>query len=177
MQRMYRKMFAALLGVLAVTSFAAAQSPPPQPFPAIPIAPIPVAAPPAPSVLPATVRPVSGGFNAVELKGMSPRDAAGTILNPPAIPNGTYGVGCANGCGSFKGDLGFVFGSCKSYFNACGPEPCDYCNGSGGGLLRGGGKCGGGLCGGLFGGKCPTHPLGQPYNTPGPCQYWSYMDR
>jgi hypothetical protein len=171
MQRMYRKMFAALIGALAVTSFAAAQSPPPQQFPAIPLSATPVAAPTAPT-LPATVSPVSGGFNAVEIKGLPPRDAVGAILNPPAIPNASYGTGCANGCGSFKGDLGFVFGSCKSYFTPCGPEPC----GSGSGLGGGGRLCG--KCGGLFGPRCPTHPMGQPYNTGiGPCQYWSYVDR
>jgi hypothetical protein len=168
MQRMYRKMFAAVVGVLAVTSFAAAQSPAPQQFPAIPIAAIPVAMPSTPTIPPATVSPVSGGFNGVDVRGMSTRDAASAILHPPAIPTGTYGVGCSNGCGSIKSDLGFMFGSCKSYFEPCGPEPCS-CG-------RLGGKFGG-LCGGLCGGRCGTHPMGQPYPTPGPCQYWSYVDR
>jgi hypothetical protein len=166
---MWRQLFAAVLGVAAVAGVSAAQSPPPRPLPPI----VPVAAPLA---VPAShsgyaipdVMPTSGGTNA-------PATLAGNgirgVLQQPAISYGMPGPGCANGCGSAKHDAGFMFGSCKSYFDPCGPQPC---GGSGTGRFRGGHKCGGGL---FHGGNCPDHPFGTPYGIPhSHCKYDSWLN-
>lgn len=94
--------------------------------------------------------------------------AFGVGLAP--IPYNEYCSECANGCGSLKSDFGFVFGSCKNFFNPCGPKPCGSCAGG-----CGAGGCGGG-CGGLFH-HCPTFPLGKPYGSPhNGCCYDSYAN-
>ena len=61
-----------------------------------------------------------------------------------------YATPCNNGCGSFKNDLGMLFGSCRSFFSPCGPESLNC------------GKC-----------KTPVYGRGAqgPYT---PCQYDSY---
>ena len=192
MNRIWHRMFAAVLGVVAVAGVAAAQSPPPQPLPPI----IPVA---APVFVPASntgiaipdVMPTSGGLNS----GASIHtDGLHGVLNQPPVAYGQYGAGCNNGCGSCKSDLGFMFGSCKSYFAPCGPVPCGGvsggCGTGGTGACDGaacGGKHGGGLlgrCGGLFGGrgcglggKCPLPTWGHPYGTGyNGCRYDSYLN-
>jgi hypothetical protein len=75
---------------------------------------------------------------------------------------GDYGPKDRNGCGSFRSDLGFFFGSCKSFFDPCGPQPCNACSG---------GK------GGLFHRNCPPHIPAAPYGTPhNGCAYDSYLN-
>ena len=84
---------------------------------------------------------------------------------PAPVPYNEYCPACANGCGSLKSDLGFILGSCRSFFNPCGPIPCN------------------GLAAHPFGhgcngcNKCPAYPYGQPYghgyNT---CVYDTYMN-
>jgi hypothetical protein len=167
---MWRRLFAAVVGVAVVAGASAAQSPPPRPLPPI----VPVAAPVA---LPATspgyaipqVMPASGGTNgpaSIRTDGLH-----GVIQQAP-ISYGVSGQGCANGCGNYKHDLGFMFGSCKSFFDPCGPQPCG--GGFGTGRFRGGHKCGGGLCGG---GRCPDHPFGTPYGTGhNGCKYDSWLN-
>jgi len=62
----------------------------------------------------------------------------------------SYATTCNNGCGSFSSDLGFLFGSCRSFFSPCGPE-------------------------GLSCGKCKTPVYGRGAQGPyAPCQYDSY---
>ncbi len=83
----------------------------------------------------------------------------GTAWGPglAPVPYGEYCRGCANGCGSLKSDLGFFFGSCKSFFSPCGPVPCQ--------------GCGGHL------GKCGAFPYGRPYaNGYNTCCYDSYLN-
>ena len=86
-----------------------------------------------------------------------PRNTAfGAGLAP--VPYNETCAQCANGCGSYKSDFGFVFGSCKSFFNPCGPIPC------GGGVGAGCQRCG----------KYPFGtPYGKGYNT---CVYDSYLN-
>jgi hypothetical protein len=95
----------------------------------------------------------------------------------------TTSNGCNNGCGSLKGDCGFIFGSCKSFFNPCGPQPLGGGWGGAHGHLLGGkhggnGGCGGGCGGGLFGhGRCGSLPYGTPYGHPcNPCVYDTYLN-
>lgn len=105
MQRMWRRMFAAAAGVLAVAGLASAQSPAPNPLPRLPVA------------QPAPVVPASA---ATHVKG-----SGGCVGCGPAVQTGQYGPGQRNGCGSARADAGFVFGSCKSFFAPCGPAPCE----------------------------------------------------
>ncbi len=173
MQRMWRQMFTAVAGLLTVVGTASAQGAPPKslpplpPLPAIPLAPsiewdkkAPLASPT--STAPASVVPTAGGYAA---------DVAAPVVGVPAAPvamgrapiqSAQYGPGCANGCGNFKSDLGFMFGSCKSFFEPCGPTPCN------------GGHCGKAR----FGCKaCGIHPFGQPYGTVyNGCGYDSYLN-
>lgn len=67
--------------------------------------------------------------------------AIGAGLAP--VPYNETCAQCANGCGSIKSTSGFIFGSCKSFFNPCGPIPC------------------GGACSGSH--KCGKYPYGTPY--------------
>jgi hypothetical protein len=182
MQRMWRRMFAAVAGVVVVAGLASAQSPPPysvpNQLPPVNATPAPGYAVPLPAAIPgAPVTPVgathirgSGGCSGCA----SPTGSAcGCGLAP--VPNASYGAGCGNGCGSIKADAGIVFGSCKSFFNPCGPLPLGHGNGNGCGNGHGGG-CGNGGGHGL-GGKCGIFPLGKPYNvgTHG-CVYDSFLD-
>jgi hypothetical protein len=159
MKQMWRQMFAAVVGVAAIAAVAAAQSPPPRPLPPI----IPVAAP-VTSAIPDAM-PALGGLAPAGLR------ADGATTAPPVTAPVSYGMpgpGCNNGCGSCKHDCGFMFGSCRNFFDPCGPKPC------GDGGRRG--RCGGGL-GGICGGKCPTTPFGQPYGTPhSGCRYDSWLN-
>jgi hypothetical protein len=139
-----RKVFFAAVGLLAVAGAASA----PQP--------LPVAPPGAPATGPAVIRGSGGCTNCGT--GIANRFYAATGGDCQ------YGRGCQNGCGSFKSDTAFIFGSCKGFFNPCGPV-CGY-----GGLGHGGG---------LFGrGCCPTVPFNPPYGTGWCCprQYDSYAN-
>jgi hypothetical protein len=134
-------MFAAVAGVLAVAGLASAQSPAPNYLPQIPTAPIPAHH--------GGVIPASGSTGA---------RAAGGVVHQPAVPYGQYGQGCNNGCGNWKSDAGFIFGSCKSFFDPCGPQPC--------GTGRFFNKQ-----------KCPPHPFASPYGTGyNGCNYDSYLN-
>ena len=177
MQRMWRQMFAAVLGVAALAGASAAQSPPPRPLP--PIVPIaaPVAVTPAPAAAVPHLMPAVG----LDVPAQAPAPAApapaapGTVVPPPAA-NTAYGVGvhgCNNGCGTFKQDCTFMFGSCKSFFNPCASGAAD-CGGFGLGRFHGG-HCGGGLFG--HHGKCPDLPWGTPYGTGhSGCKYSSWLN-
>jgi hypothetical protein len=133
-----RQLFLAALGVLAVAGVASAQ----QPQPYRPAA-------------PARLGPV--------------RPASDVVVAPGGVVNGTpavrgafvmsggegcqTGQACNSGCGSLRSDLGFHFGSCKSFFSPCGP-----------GLHGGHGHKHGCGHGGLFGwGNCPTLPFAEPW--------------
>jgi hypothetical protein len=146
MQRMWRQMFAAVLGVLAVTGLASAQAPNtlPQPLP-------PLRAQAVPAQAQLTAAPVIA----------------------PVIPVGhTRGSGgcssCApsNGpCTGPKSDCAFIFGSCKSFFDPCGPK-------HGGGWGGGHGRIGGG-----HGSRCGIAPFGTPYGTgQNMCHYDSFLN-
>src|SRR5207244_10476037 len=52
---------------------------------------------------------------------------------------------CNNGCGSLNSDAGFVLGSCKKFFDPCGPQ--GLCEGHKDGHKGGHGGCGTGDCG------------------------------
>lgn len=136
-------MFAAVAGVLAVAGLSSAQSPPPNYLPPIPAAPVPAH---------------HGGI--VPASGSTGARAAGGLFQQPAVPSGQYGPDCRNGCGNWKSDAGFIFGSCKSFFAPCGPQPCQ-------GLGR-------------FGKNkqnCPPGPCNTPYGTGyNGCTYDSYLN-
>jgi hypothetical protein len=179
MQRMWRQMFAAVAGVVAIAGAAAAQSPPPQPLPPI----IPVA---APTIVVGSPTQAIPAF--MPTRGENPGAVQNAIpsANQPivAISHGSKGCGsgcgsagtgcetpanpCANGCGSFKQDCNFMFGSCKSFFSPCGVGGggCNGCGGSG--THRFGGKHG----------NCPVPPWGTPYNQGGwnHCTYDSFLN-
>ncbi len=138
----------------------------PQPMPYQPIQPIqsvPAAQQPAST----TVNPAPGAVALPGTIGCNTCGKGGPSVPSPYLPQGTArGVGlapipyneycaqCANGCGSLKSDLGFMFGSCKSFFNPCGPIPC-------------GGGCAG---------KCGSFPFGKPYGSGyNGCTYDSYL--
>ena len=122
MQRMWRQLFAALAGVLAVVSAASAQSPGqitiPQPLPG-------GARPGSRSCRrrrwPA--RPIAPAGGQVYVRGSGGCNGCGSCgYRGPCGPLPT-GRGCNNGCGSLKADCGFMFGSCKSFFDPCGVQP------------------------------------------------------
>jgi hypothetical protein len=166
MQRICRQMFAVVVVVVALAGTASAQSPAPNTFPAIPISPSPVYVP-VPAVMPgANVRQTSGGFNGpVEIRGMGPCEAVRAIVNQPPVAYGNYDSG-SNGAGNYKSDLGFMYGSSKSFFDPCGPIPCN------------GPTLGGRLFGGHHCTSCGAKPFGAPYNTGcSTCKYGSYLDR
>jgi len=181
MQRMWQQLFAALASVLAVAGLASAQYPNtiPQPLPPAP----PVWAPQ--TALPAQPLPAQIGSvpvipaGAIHVKGSGGCSSCGSGGMTSTVPNGCYSQGCNNGCGSFKADCGFIFGSCKSFFNPCGVLPSSGGHGHGHGGAGAGG-CGGG-CGGAgglggHGGKCGTF-IGQPYGTGfNGCAYDSYLN-
>jgi hypothetical protein len=154
MQRMWRHLFAALAGVLAVVGAASAQTPGqiiiPQPQPSgesrlnAVVAPAPIA--------------LAGGQTYV--RGSGGCNGCGTPA-PCATPCKT-GRDCNNGCGSVKSDCNFMFGSCKSFFDPCGPS------GNGHGRHGGGGH----------GNRCGDWSFGAPYNTGNwtHCVYDSFLN-
>jgi hypothetical protein len=149
-------MFAALVGVLAAVGAASAQAPAPLPIPQqLPnaTARLQAIAPPAyPAGSPVT--PVGGQ---VYVKGSGGCSSCGSASSSNA-PFGCYQPGCNNGCGSLKADCGFMFGSCKSFFDPCGP-------GLGGGHGRG------------HGSRCGTFPFGTPYGHGyNGCVYDTYLN-
>ena len=149
MQRIWRQMFSAVAALLAFAGISSAQSPPPNYLPSIPIA-------PSVGVVPAT-----GGV--VRVQGttvVAPAPTPVAAAPAAAVPFGQYGPGCNNGCGSCKSDAAFMFGSCKSFFDPCGP------------------KAGKGH-GGLFHNRanCAPHPFATPYGMGyNGCVYDSYLN-
>jgi hypothetical protein len=153
MQRMWRHLFAALAGVLAVVGAASAQTPGqiivPQPLPSG-VARLNLVVAPAPIVL-------AGGQTYV--RGSGGCNGCGTPA-PCASPC-PIARDCNNGCGSAKSDCRFMFGSCKSFFDPCGP------NGGGHGRHGGGGL-----------GRCHGWNFGSPYNQGNwnHCTYDSFLN-
>jgi hypothetical protein len=147
-----RKLFFAALGALVVAGVAPAQQP------------VPVVAPPgAPAVQPyagpAVIRGNGGCTNC------GPGASLGYRFYMATGGDCQPGRACQNGCGSLKSDLAFHFGSCKGFFNPCGPV-CGYDGLGGHGHLFGRGGC------------CPTLPFNAPYGTGWCCprQYDSYAN-
>jgi hypothetical protein len=159
MQRMWRQLFAALVGVLAVAASASAQAPGQIPIPQ----PLPNGQARLYSlVTPAqyAAAPVSPAGGQVYVRG-----SGGCSTGAPC----QLAQPCNNGCGSFKSDCNFMFGSCKSFFDPCGPSG----NGHG---FGGHGRCGGGLFGG-HGDRCGTWTFGSPYSHGcNPCVYDSWLN-
>ncbi len=151
-----RKMFFAAIGALLVAGFASAQQP------------VPVAQPAAPTAAaPTVIRSNAGCTNCGSSSSFKHKFFMATGGNCK------YGSGCQNGCGSLKSNLAFTFGSCKNFFDPCGPT----CHLGGGHGRSGCSSCNSG--GGLFGrDRCPTLPLNQPYGTAWGCprQYDSYAN-
>jgi hypothetical protein len=146
-----RRLFLSVLGVCAVAGVATAQQPPSQQPP--------IAAPAYPSTaMVAVPMQPSGGlpaYNGGCVNCAGPATTPSLTGGAPArgfqMLSGGHcmlGYGCQNGCGSVKSDLAFQFGTCKQFFNPCGPS-CD------GGLFGGKGTLFGGK-GTLFGDKCPN---------------------
>ncbi len=80
------------------------------------------------------------------------------------VPYAEYCSECANGCGSLKSNIGFYLGSCKSFFNPCGPVPCN--------IWGNPSACRGGGCQ-----HCGVHPYAKPYGTGyNTCVYDSYLN-
>lgn len=131
-----RQLFLAALGVFAVAGFASAQQPQVQYIPQ-----------PAPS--PAAAVPVIAASGTNYIRGSGCTNCGVPAVSQYSLAGCQMGSSCSNGCGSVKSDLAFHFGSCKSFFDPCGPT----CGG------RGHGR------GSLFGDRCPTYPLAQPYGT------------
>lgn len=166
MLRKWRLVVSVWAGLLTGSGGAWAQSPAPQPLPPLPPVPAvsltadvqPVSAPPA-------VHPAGGGVTIPTVPAPVPapaRLAAAVRSAHQPIPYAQHDPGCNNGCGSCRATLGFVFGSCPSFFDPCGPRPC----------------CGP-LCqrGGLGCQRCGIHPFGQPYAKPhSGCVYDSYLN-
>ncbi len=95
---------------------------------------------------------------AIHVKGSGGCSSCGTPA-PAASNCGGCGSAGGNGCPSAKQTCGFMFGSCKSFFNPCGS----------GGL--------GGGHGGGHGGKCGSLPFGKPYGTGyNGCVYDTYLN-
>jgi hypothetical protein len=136
-----RRLILAALGVFAVAGVASAQQPQPVPVQAPVYAPAAVASTP--------VIQGSGGCSNCGSSGI--RGA----FHQASGGNCTLAGSCQNGCGSLKSDLAFHFGSCKGFFNPCGPT------------------CGGGL-----GGKCGFLPFAQPWGPGWSCprQYDTYLN-
>jgi hypothetical protein len=142
-------MLLAVFGVVALASVASAQQPQPYyPAPAPTYSPAAVAARP--------VQPVSG-TNVIQGDGCSSANSCGSNCGPAVrgafkmVGGGDckYGHACQNGCGSVKSDLAFHFGSCKDFFNPCGPTL--------------GGKHGGGCGPFLFSPKCGVTQFAAPW--------------
>lgn len=133
----------------------------------------------APPQLPPAGAPVVGGapYTYPGCYNCAPNATAGAQFNQTPqrvacgagsapVPYNEYCTQCANGCGSIKSDLGFIFGSCKNFFNPCGPKP--FGAGSG---------CGNGACGNGGCSHCGAFPLGKPYGKCyNGCVYDSYLN-
>lgn len=185
MQRMWRQLFAALAGVLAVIGTASAQAPGSIAIPhQLPSGSAQVQSALSPAQMAsAPVAPIAPVGGPLHVHGSGGCNGCGT----PAYTPCQTGNPCNNGCGSLKSDCGFIFGSCKSFFNPCGPQPMGGgwggahghllgggCGSGCGGLLGHGGGCGGGLFGR---GRCPTTPYGTPYAHPcNPCVYDTFLN-
>lgn len=152
MRRMWHSLFTAVAGLVVLAGSASAQSAAPKPFPPVQT----VSGQSTPAAAP--VAPASGSYVS--------EGGARAVMHAP-IPYAAYGKGQLNGCGGFKSDLGFIFGSCKSFFDPCGPVPC----GADGKAL------GGRLNGRLLGGS-RLHPFGSPYNVGCTgCSYDSFLNK
>jgi hypothetical protein len=179
-QRIWRHLIAAA-GVFVLAGAAAAQQPggaapitlPQVPVPTQPGAVVPQEVPPGSAGVPA-----APGVGGVAVPGNGGTASRGFVMSG----NGGYfctscpsAQPCNNGCGSLRSDAGFVFGSCRSYFNPCGPGLAG-CGGHGHGHGHGGGS---GCGSGLFGhDRCPGTPV---YGTGprvgfNPCIYDSYLN-
>lgn len=152
MRRMWRSLFSAVAGLLVLAGSASAQLGVPKAFPPVQT----VSGQYTPAAAP--VAPASGSY--------ASEGGAKAVMRAP-IPYGNYGQGQLNGCGGFKSDLGFIFGTCKSFFDPCGPVPCG----------ADGKAFGGRLSGRLLGGK-NLHPFGSPYNVGCTgCSYDSFLNK
>ena len=164
--RIWGRLAAAVVGAAALAGSASAQAPAPVVVPQVVAQPAPgptvptVVVPRAPAALPPAAAaavptaPAPGTtYVAANGGGTSHR---GFVMNASGGYFGTscgLGQQCNSGCGSFRSDLGLVFGSCRSFFAPCGPT------------LRG------------KHGSC-NHPVigpgaSGPFN---PCQYDSYLN-
>ena len=132
-----RRLLLAALGVFAVAGVASAQQPqypaPPVPYPTV--SPAAVATTPVVPASGATVIKGDGCTNC----GPSGPTVRGTFR---MVTGGDCMLGypCNNGAGSIKSDLGFHFGSSRTFFAPCGPT-----------------------WGGAFGYKCPVQPFNVPW--------------
>ncbi|MBA4189902.1 MAG: hypothetical protein C0467_18110 [Planctomycetaceae bacterium] len=163
MQRMWRQLFAAVLGVVALSGVASAQNPAPAASYRMEV---PQAMPaPAPAKAVANqITPVSG---AIYVRGSGGCSSCGTAAAAPAASThgafAQYGPRDRNGCGSLCADTKFVFGSCKSFFDPCGSASCGRAG------------CGRAGCGGCA--SCPSWPLAQPFGTKFQgCVYDTYLN-
>jgi hypothetical protein len=145
-----RRLFLAVLGVVAVSGVASAQQP---------IYQQPPIAPPAYSPGAVAAAPVLPASGATVIKGNGCSNCGPTVAASRGFTMSKHGGGgcatgdaCNSGCGSVKSDLAFHFGSCKSFFSPCGP-----------------GLGGHGGLGGHFGGKCPTLPFAAPWGQGWTC--------
>lgn len=147
-----RRLFLAVLGMVAVAGVASAQQPQYQP----------VQYPTAPSA--AAAAPISPASGTTVIKGnggcsnCGPTVAStsrGFTMSKVTGGNCVTGNHCQSGCGSLKSDLAFHFGSCKSFFAPCGPT-----------------------LGSHFGGKCGTVPFATPWGQGFSCPraYDSYAN-
>lgn len=150
MQRMWRQLFAAVVGVLSLGGIASAQNPIPAPIPAVMPAPVP-----AKAAIGGPITPVAGQIYMRGSGGCSSCNTPQAVNQPGNF--GSYGPRDRNGCGSACADASAIFGSCKNFFDPCGGV---------GGRNRGG----------CHGGRCPLQPLGAPYaGKHNSCFYDSYL--
>jgi len=164
---MWRHLFAALAGMLAVVGAASAQTPGqisiPEPLPngatrlSALVAPAPIALAGGQTYVRG-----SGGCNGCGTPAPCASPCASSCAKPCPVARE-----CNNGCGSAKSDCRFMFGSCKSFFEPCGP--------GGNGHGRHGGGCGGGLGG--HHDRCGFWSFGSPYGHGcNPCIYDSFLN-
>jgi hypothetical protein len=151
-----RQLFLAAFGVLALAGAASAQ----QPRYAMPPTQYPVVAPgtaTTPTITPTGAQVIRGDGGCTNC---GPKASGYTMSSKGygiagyACDKCMYGYPCQNGCGSLKSDLAFHFGTCKSFFDPCGPTHC-----------------------GLLGHKC-FGPFAQPWGQGWTCprNYDTYMN-
>lgn len=149
-----RKLYLTLCGVVAFAGSAAAQDPHIQI-----VSPVPAAYPTYPPATHAAspVVPVAGS-SIIRGNGCTNCDkpSLGTTFKMVTGGDCPFGHPCQNGCGSLKSNLAFAFGSCKNFFNPCGPT----------------------WGSGLFGNKCPKTPFAAPFGEGWHCprQYDSFTN-